>query len=101
MKRNKILNNFLNRSENRMGDKQEGNLSKNNMREEKLSESEKEDRHITDKIKLHHVRMDGINKIKHKPIAVLTEKPINILILTLPLAFLTLIIGFIYIINEY
>jgi len=101
MKRNKILNNFLNRSKNRIDDKQEGDLFKNNIREEKRSESEKQDRHITDKIKLHHVRMDGINKIKHKPIAVLTEKPINVLILTLPLAFFTFIISFLYIINEY
>ncbi|MEA2034648.1 MAG: type II secretion system F family protein [Euryarchaeota archaeon] len=84
-----------------MDDKQEGGLSKNNIREEKLSESEKQDKDITDKIKLHHVRMDGINKLRHKPIAVLTQKPINVLILTLPFAFFTLIIGFLYIINEY
>jgi len=101
MKLNKILNYFLKRSENRIDGKQEDDLYKGNIQEEKLSESEKQDRHITDRIKFHHARMDGINKIKDKPIAVLTEKPINILILTLPLAFLTLIIGFIYIINEY
>ncbi len=101
MKINKILNNFLNRSKDRTDDKQEDSLYKNNIREEKHSESEKQDLQISDKIKSHHARMEGITKIKYNPIAVLTEKPVNVLILTLPLAFFTLIVGSIYIIYEY
>jgi flagellar protein FlaJ len=91
MKRTDILDNFLNRA----------GFHKPDAEEIHLSAYEKEQRRIFDRIEYQRKHRIGINRLKEHPWEVLTERPLNILILTLPLAFLIFIGGFFFLISQY
>lgn len=86
-----VFNDFLNR----------GQQTKST---EDLSEFEKiesEQHQILDKIDYDRQHRIGFGKFIKHPIQVLTEKPVNILILSIPVALLVFIIGFSIIITAY
>ncbi len=89
MARKKIIGEFLNRNQ------------KEEPVEEELSEFEAEQREIFDKIEEKRRNRFGWNRLKVNPIEVLTERPVNILIVSVPLALLIFIAGFFYLITTY
>jgi flagellar protein FlaJ len=91
MKRTDLLDNFFNRA----------GFQKHDAEEVHLSAFEKEQRQIFDRIEHQRKHRIGINRLKEHPWEVLTERPINILILTLPIAFLIFIVGFFFLISQY
>ncbi|MDT8357809.1 MAG: type II secretion system F family protein [Methanomicrobiaceae archaeon] len=66
-----------------------------------MSEFEKEDRHIIDRIEHQRKSRLGLNRLMTHPVEVLTEKPVNILIVSVPLAFLVLLGGFFFLVTQY
>jgi flagellar protein FlaJ len=89
MARKKIFNDFLNRNQ------------KETPVEEELSEYESEQREIFNKIEEKRGNRFGWNRLRVNPIEVLTEKPMNILIVSVPLALLIFITGFFYLVTTY
>ncbi|NYT05473.1 MAG: type II secretion system F family protein [Methanomicrobiales archaeon] len=86
-----IIDDFLNRSVFRRQD----------VTEVALNQFEREQRHIFDKIDYQRKTRIGVNRLKTHPVEVLTEKPVNSLILTLPIAFVILIVGFFFLVTQY
>jgi len=73
------------------------NRGKENKVQVPLSEIEKietEQRHILEQIDYERKHRIGFGRFLKSPVTVLTEKPSNILILTIPIALLILIVGF-------
>ncbi|MBN2733960.1 MAG: type II secretion system F family protein [Methanomicrobiaceae archaeon] len=68
---------------------------------EKISKEDQEQKEIIEKIEERNKYNEGFNRIFKHPIKVLTEKPENILLVTLPLAFILFILGFISTISQY
>jgi flagellar protein FlaJ len=91
MKISDVLDDFLNRA----------GFQKHDADELNLSVYEKEQKQIFDRIDHQRKHRIGINRLKEHPWEVLTERPLNILILTLPLAFLIFIVGFFFLISQY
>jgi flagellar protein FlaJ len=88
MKFKGVLNDFLNRD-------------KGEVVEEELTYYEKDQDEIFNKIEYQRRHRIGINRLKSHPLEVLTERPVNILIVSLPLAFLILIGGFFYLVTQF
>ena len=85
-----IMNDFLNRS------------PKENLPPAKeLEEFEREDREILEKIEYQRKHRYGLGKFFKHPMAFLREKPINVLVISLPLAFLVFLVGFSFIVGFY
>ncbi|MDD4126590.1 MAG: type II secretion system F family protein, partial [Methanomicrobium sp.] len=68
-------------------------LKKKTIEEKKLSEDEKKQTEILNKIEERKTKNEGFNRIYEHPIQVLTEKPENILLVSLPLAFIIFMLG--------
>ncbi len=66
-----------------------------------LSAVETEVIEITNKLEHERSTREGVGKFLKHPIQVLTEKPINILIVCIPAAFLVFIAGFIWLVRTY
>lgn len=64
-------------------------------------EKDKEQTEIFEKIDSKRKRREGFNRILESPLKVLTEKPENILIVSVPIGLLFFILGFISIISNY
>lgn len=56
---------------------------------------DQKDYEIMERVDEHHRSREGLGKFMRHPIQMLTEKPINILILTIPIAIIVFMIGFI------
>lgn len=91
MKLGDVFDNFLNRSR----------FRKNDLPEEYLDEYERNERDIFEKIDYQRRHRTGLPRFKKHPFKVLTEQPINILIVSLPVAFLVLVAGFFFLITAY
>jgi flagellar protein FlaJ len=85
------FNNLLNR----------GPFKKKAIPEKDLVRVEEEVHEITRKLDVERKSREGIGKFFKHPIEVLTEKPMNILIVCIPLALIVVIGGFIVIVREY
>lgn len=85
------FNNLLNR----------GPFKKKDIPEKDLVKVEEEVYEITRKIDVERKSREGIGKFFKHPIEVLTEKPMNILIVCIPLALIVFIGGFIAMVREY
>ena len=83
-----LIGNFLNRKQ-------------KTATEDELSAFEKEDREILDKIEHQRRNRLGFNRLMSRPMEVLTEKPVNILIVSVPLAFIVLLGGFFFLVTQY
>jgi flagellar protein FlaJ len=83
-----LIGNFLNRKQ-------------KTATEDELSAFEKEDREILDKIEHQRRNRLGFNRLMSRPKEVLTEKPVNILIVSVPLAFIVLLGGFFFLVTQY
>ena len=83
-----LIGNFLNRKQ-------------KTATEDELSAFEKEDREILDKIERQRRNRLGFNRLMSRPMEVLTEKPVNILIVSVPLAFIVLLGGFFFFVTQY
>jgi flagellar protein FlaJ len=83
-----LIGNFLNRKQ-------------KTATEDELSAFEKEDREILDKIEHQRRNRLGFNRLMSRPKEVLTEKPVNILIVSVPLAFIVLLGGFFFFVTQY
>ncbi|RPJ53981.1 MAG: type II secretion system F family protein [Methanobacteriota archaeon] len=66
-----------------------------------LNEMEREQREIVDKIQHHRKTSVGFGKFLRHPVEFLRERPINSLIISLPLAFLIFLVGFSFIVGFY
>jgi flagellar protein FlaJ len=66
-----------------------------------LDSAEDESSEVTKKLEAERSSREGIGRFLKHPVEVLTEKPINILIVCIPLAFIVLIGGFIYMVRSY
>lgn len=91
MRIQEVMNNYLNRT----------GFRKQDISEIQLNEFERDEKHITDKIDYQRKHRIGVNRLKTHPIEVLTESPLNILIASLPLAFVVLIVGFFALVTQY
>ena len=69
--------------------------------EELLSPSEKQEEDILDKVKQQHKAREGFGRFMKHPVQVLTEKPLNILIVSIPAAILVFFIGTIYLVTQF
>lgn len=59
------------------------------------------DEDIAARVEEHHRSTEGMGKFMRHPVQMLTEKPINILILTIPIAIIVFIIGLILQVSKY
>jgi flagellar protein FlaJ len=91
MKLSDIFNNFLNRSR----------FRKNDLPEEFINEYERSERDIFEKIEYQRRHRVGLARLKKHPFKVLTERPMNILIISLPLAFFIFVAGFFFLVTAY
>jgi archaeal flagellar protein FlaJ len=87
-----IMNDFLNRSK-----KPAGEI----IPATELEEFEREEQKIFDKIEHQRMSRIGLRRFMKNPIEFLREKPINVLVISLPLAFLVFLLGFSVIIGIY
>jgi flagellar protein FlaJ len=87
----RAFNDFLNR----------GTENKTEMPPSEMEELENEQRHIVDRLDHERKLREGFGRFVKNPVKVLTEKPSNILIVSIPVALLVLIIGFSVIIASY
>jgi len=69
--------------------------------EKNYSEEERRQKEIFDKIEYKRSLKTGYNRILDDPLKVLTENPLNILILSVPVALIVFLAGFITTIREY
>jgi flagellar protein FlaJ len=91
MKADNIFGDFLNRT----------GFRKDDLDAVQLDEYEKKQKEILDKIDYQRKHRIGVNRLKAHPVEVLTERPLNILIASLPLAFLILVLGFFFLVTQY
>ncbi|HDR73455.1 MAG TPA: type II secretion system F family protein [Methanoculleus sp.] len=91
MKSGKVLGDFLNRS----------GFRKDDLNAVELDEFEKIQKDILDRIEYQRKHRIGVNRLKAHPVEVLTERPLNVLIASLPLAFLILVLGFFFLMTQY
>jgi len=66
-----------------------------------MSPEESYQNEISERIEYNHKNRAGLNRIRKHPIQVLTEKPANILLLTLPIALTIFIGGMLFIFSSY
>jgi len=62
---------------------------------------DQKDHEIIARVDEHHRSLEGLGKFMRHPIQMLTEKPINILILTIPIAIIVFMIGFIIQVSKF
>ncbi|MDD3406537.1 MAG: type II secretion system F family protein [Methanomicrobium sp.] len=76
-------------------------FKKKEIKTENISESERQQREILNKIEERKQKNEGFNRIFEHPIEVLTEKPENILLVSMPIAFIFFFGGVISSVMEY
>jgi len=86
-----MLNNLLNR----------GDFRQQKIPQKDLPEVEDEVQEITTKLEIERRSREGLGRFFKHPIQVLTEKPLNILIVSIPLSLLVLMGGFISMVQMY
>jgi flagellar protein FlaJ len=101
MKSNKVFNNLLNRSGFRKDDVAETDLASYEKEQKALSEEDKEQKEIFDKIEHKRKQEYGLGRVTQHPLKVLTERPVNTLILTIPIALFILIAGIAFLVTSY
>ncbi len=74
---------------------------KENEKSEALSPEEKREEEILEKVDEQHRAREGFGRFMKHPVQVLTEKPLNILIVSIPAAILIFFVGIIYLISQY
>jgi flagellar protein FlaJ len=85
------FNNFLNRS----------HFKRENVPEVVLSEYERDERHILEKISYQRKIREGLGRFLKHPFQFIRENPLNVLIISLPAAFLVFLIGISLIFTNY
>jgi len=85
------FNNFLNRS----------SFKRENVPEVVLSEYERDERHILEKISYQRKIREGLGRFLKHPYQFIRENPLNVLIISLPAAFLVFLIGISLIFTNY